>query len=139
MVCEPDEDEDFDPYNLTIVIVIENDQVISIEVSGDGDSSNDKYIQWAVSGRSSYAGVVDQILALEELSAEAIDEVDVVTKATCSSISIKDACIEALALAASGSAEDGDTTQTYGIAIAATVEGFFVGITEESGDEEISD
>lgn len=97
--CVPDEDEDFEPYNLTAKITIKNDRIVSVaDVSGDGDSGNDKYIKWAANGRSSLTGMIAQVLGLsrEETTEDKIASLDTVSRATCSSKSIREACLEAL-------------------------------------------
>ena len=105
--CEPDEDEGFDEYNLTAAITVKGDKITAISnVSGDGDSSNDRYINWAANGRSKNAGIISQIIGLatidmskenaETTMNEAIANVDVVSRATCSSKALKEACKEAL-------------------------------------------
>lgn len=105
--CEPDESEDFDAYNLTATITVKGDKITAISnVSGDGDSSNDRYINWAANGRSNNVGIISQIIGLatidmskenaETTMNEAIVNVDVVSRATCSSQALKDACKEAL-------------------------------------------
>ncbi len=96
VLCEPDEYLDFDAYNLTLTITVENGKITEItDISGDGDSGNDRYINWAANGRGSYAGVVEQILAAGTVP----DEIDAVSRATCSSNAIAEACREALKLA----------------------------------------
>lgn len=105
--CEPDESEDFDAYNLTATITVKGDKITAISnISGDGDSSNDRYINWAANGRSNNVGIISQIIGLatidmskenaETTMNEAIANVDVVSRATCSSQALKDACKEAL-------------------------------------------
>lgn len=105
--CEPDESEHFDAYNLTATITVKGDKITAISnVSGDGDSSNDRYINWAENGRSNNVGIISQIIGLatidmskenaETTMNEAIANVDVVSRATCSSQALKDACKEAL-------------------------------------------
>lgn len=105
--CEPDESEDFDAYNLTATITVKGDKITAISnVSGDGDSSNDRYINWAANGRSNNVGIISQIIGLATIDMskenaettinEAIANVDVVSRATCSSQALKDACKEAL-------------------------------------------
>ena len=105
--CEPDESEDFDAYNLTATITVKGDKITAISnVSGDGDSSNDRYINWAANGRSNNVGIISQIIGLatidmskenaETTMNKAIANVDVVSRATCSSQALKDACKEAL-------------------------------------------
>lgn len=105
--CEPDESEDFDAYNLTATITVKGDKITAISnVSGDGDSSNDRYINWAANGRSNNVGIISQIIGLASIDMskenaettmnEAIANVDVVSRATCSSKALKDACKEVL-------------------------------------------
>lgn len=97
--CVPDEDEDFEPYNLTAKITIKNDQIVSVsDISGDGASDNDKYIKWAANGRSNFTGMITKVLGLsrEETTEEKIASLDTVSRATCSSTSIRQACLEAL-------------------------------------------
>ncbi len=92
VVCEPDEDEDFEAYQLSATITVKNDRIIAItNISGDGDSGNDSYINRAANGTSKIAGVAAQITAkgLPE-------EIDAVSRATCSSNAIVAACIQAL-------------------------------------------
>lgn len=95
VLCEPDEDEDFEAYNLSLKVQIKDDKIIAItDIIGDGAETNDKYIKWAVDGRSNKAGVVTQILE-KGIFAEK-EEIDVVSRATCSSKSIIEACLKAL-------------------------------------------
>lgn len=43
--CKPDDDEDFEEYNLTMTVTIRDDKIMAItDITGDGDSSNDRYI-----------------------------------------------------------------------------------------------
>ncbi len=108
--CEPDEDEDFDAYNLTATITIKNDKITAVtNVTGDGDSGNNSYIKKAVNGTSSVAGMASRIvgMAVVDMTQENagsqvegnIAALDTVSRATCSSNSIKAACKEALAQA----------------------------------------
>lgn len=91
-LCVPDEDEDFEPYNLTLKITVRNDKIVAItDIQGDGDSSNQSYIQKAAYGKTGTTGVVDQIL-----NSDIDDEIDVVSRATCSSNAIIEACKNAL-------------------------------------------
>ncbi|MCC8081217.1 MAG: FMN-binding protein [Lachnospiraceae bacterium] len=109
VVCSPDEDEDFDSYNLTATVTISGDRIVSItDISGDGDSGNDKYIDWAANGRSSYTGVVDQVIALEKgnVTESSVADVDVVSRATCSSDALKALCQKALQQAAAAMSEN---------------------------------
>lgn len=91
-LCVPDDDQDFEPYNLSLKITVRNDQIVAItDIQGDGDSSNQTYIQKAAYGNSKTAGVVDQIL-----EAGLGENIDVVSRATCSSNAIIEACKNAL-------------------------------------------
>ncbi len=105
--CEPDEDEDFDAYNLTATITVKNDRITAVtDVTGDGDSGNNSYIKKAVNGTSSVAGMASRIvgMAVVDMTQESagsqvessIAALDTVSRATCSSNSIKEACKEAL-------------------------------------------
>ena len=107
VLCEPDEDEDFEPYHLSANIVIKNDRVAEINnVTGDGDSGNNSYIKRAVNGTSGMTGMVSRMIgmAVTDMSGENagaqvdqnLTELDTVSRATCTSKSIKEACREAL-------------------------------------------
>ncbi len=90
--CEPDEDADFQAYNLTMNVAIRDDKIVAItNVYGDGSSSNDTYIRKATNGTSSREGVVSKIVkkGLPE-------EIDTVSGATCSSNAIIEGCKKAL-------------------------------------------
>ena len=92
VLCEPDEDGDFEAYTLSLKIKVENDKITAVtDISGDGDASNDVYIQRAANGTSKIPGVVTQIV--EKGRPEGIDTV---SRATCSSRSIVEACVQAL-------------------------------------------
>ena len=91
-LCIPDDDQDFEPYNLSLKITVRNDQIVAItDIQGDGDNSNQTYIQKAAYGNSKTSGVVDQIL-----EAGLGENIDVVSRATCSSNAIIEACKNAL-------------------------------------------
>lgn len=93
--CKPDEDEDFTEYQLSMKVTIRNDKIVSItDVSGDGDAANDSYIKKAANGTSSKKGVVSQII-----TKEMPEEIDTVSRATCSSNAIIDGCKKALEMA----------------------------------------
>ncbi len=105
--CEPDEDEDFNAYNLTATITIKNDKITAVtDVSGDGDSGNNSYIKKAVNGTSSVAGMATRIVGMavvdmtQENAGSQVESnlvgLDTVSRATCTSKSIKEACKEAL-------------------------------------------
>lgn len=90
--CKPDADEDFEEYNLTMTVTIRDDKIVSItDITGDGASSNDRYITQAANGTSSIKGVVSQIIekGLPE-------EIDTVSRATCSSNAILEGCKKVL-------------------------------------------
>ena len=93
--CKPDEDEDFAEYQLSMKVTIRNDKIVSItEIAGDGDSENDSYIKKAANGTSSKKGVVSQII-----TKGMPEEIDTVSRATCSSNAIIDGCKKALEMA----------------------------------------
>ena len=88
----PDDDADFEPYNLTLKITVRNDKIVAItDIQGDGASDNQSYIQNAAYGKNGTTGVVDQIL-----NSGVADNIDVVSRATCSSNAIMEACKNAL-------------------------------------------
>lgn len=105
--CEPDEDEDFAAYNLMATITVKNDKITAVtDVTGDGDSGNNSYIKKAVNGTSSVAGMASRIvgMAIVDMTQENagsqmesnIAALDTVSRATCTSKSVKEACKEAL-------------------------------------------
>ena len=90
--CTPDEDEDFEEYELTMSVEIRNDKIVSItDITGDGASSNDSYIKRAVNGTSSIKGVVSQII-----DKGMPEDIDTVSRATCSSNAILEGCKKVL-------------------------------------------
>lgn len=90
--CEPDEDEDFEGYNLTMSVTIRDDKIVAItDITGDGSSDNDRYILKAANGTSSIKGVVSQII--EKGMSE---DIDTVSHATCSSNAILEGCKKVL-------------------------------------------
>ncbi len=92
VLCLPDADMDFEAYNLFATVTIRDDAIVGItNVYGDGGSGNDSYIKKAVNGTSGKTGVVDQIIKKGNL-----DGIDAVTRATCTSQAIIDACQQAL-------------------------------------------
>ena len=91
-VCEPDEDEDFTAYQLSVTVTIENDKIVALSnITGDGDSQNASYIRRASEGTSKIKGVSAQILETGTL-----ENIDTVSRATCSSKAILEACRNAL-------------------------------------------
>lgn len=90
--CEPDDDEDFEEYNLTMTVTIRDDKIVAItDITGDGDSSNDRYITKAANGTSSIKGVVSQII-----DKGMPEDIDTVSSATCSSNAILEGCKKVL-------------------------------------------
>ena len=90
--CIPNEVGVFEAYSLTIKVTISKDKITDIsEIKGDGSSDNDAYIKRAVQGTSKLPGVVTQILKKGTL-----EEIDTVSRATCSSNSILEGCNLAL-------------------------------------------
>ena len=89
---EESEDEDFEEYELTMSVEIRNDKIVSItDITGDGASSNDSYIKRAVNGTSSIKGVVFQII-----DKGMPEDIDTVSRATCSSNAILEGCKKVL-------------------------------------------
>ena len=87
----PDEDEDFEEYELKVTFTIQDGAVTDVTAEEIGDGENDSYIGKALNGTSKHQGLKDQII--EKQSA---DNLDAVSKATCSSEAIKAAAAEAL-------------------------------------------
>ena len=93
--CTPDEDEDFEEYEMTMSVEIRNDKIVSImDITGDGASSNDSYIKRAANGTSSIKGVVSQII-----DKGMPEDIDTVSRATCSSNAILEGCKKVLEVA----------------------------------------
>ena len=83
-LCTADEDEDFEDYNLTLTVVIQDDAVTAVtDIFGDGGPDNDSYINRAANGTKKLPGTVAQIL-----SKGSADGIDTVSGATCSSKAI---------------------------------------------------
>lgn len=90
--CTPNEDQDFDEYDLSVDVTIENGVIQSIgNISGNGAEDNVPYITKAANGTKSKTGVVKQIR-----DANGTDSIDTVSMATCSSNAIVDAVNNAL-------------------------------------------
>lgn len=93
--CDPDEDEGFESYKLSMSITIRDDRIVDISnISGDGAGSNNSYIKKAAYGTSSKEGMISKIT-----NQGSADNVDAVSGATCSSNSIIQGCIKALEMA----------------------------------------
>ena len=83
--CEPDEDEDFDPYTISMDITIKKDKIMEISnITANTNSTNKAYTNDAKKG------MVSKIIANGNA-----DGVNTVAGATCSSKAIKDACQKA--------------------------------------------
>ena len=90
--CTPNEDQDFDEYDLSVDVTIENGVIKSIgNISGNGAEDNVPYITKAANGTKSKTGVVKQII-----DTNGTDSIDTVSMATCSSNAIVDAVNNAL-------------------------------------------
>lgn len=90
--CEPDEDGDFDAYNLTMNVTIRDDKIVAItDIYGDGSSSNNSYIKKAANGTSTKEGIVSKII-----NKGLPNDIDAVSGATCSSDAIIAGCEKAL-------------------------------------------
>ena len=106
VVCEPDEDQDFEAYNLSMTVHIKNDKVTAVtDLVGDGAKDNESYIKRAAEGTSKLPGVVTQIV-----EKGTVEEIDTVTRATCSSNAIIEGCQKALE--AAKRPEEPDETET---------------------------
>ena len=83
--CEPDEDEDFDPYTISMDITIKKDKITEISnITANTNSTNKAYTNDAKKG------MISKIIANGNA-----DGVNTVSGATCSSKAIKDACQKA--------------------------------------------
>ena len=103
-LCKPDADEDFEAYNLSLKITIRDDKIVAVtDVKGDGDASNDKYINKAANGTSSKKGVASQLIGKSDT-----EGIDVISGATCSSKAILEACDNALVAAKNSTTESGE-------------------------------
>ena len=90
--CSPNRKNQFDEYELSLKVTIENGKIVSIDnVNGNGDADNDDYISDAVNGYDGYESVVKQIV-----DANGTDGINAVSGATCSSNAIVDAVNNAL-------------------------------------------
>ena len=77
---------------MTWTVTIRDDKIVAItDITGDGDSSNDRYITKAANGTSSIKGVVSQII-----DKGMPEDIDTVSRATCSSNAILEGCKKVL-------------------------------------------
>ena len=104
--CIPNRKNQFDEYELSLKVTIENGKIVSIDnVNGNGDADNDDYISDAVNGYDEYKSVVKQIV-----DANGTDGINVVSGATCSSNAIVNAVNNALENATKKEEKTVDTT-----------------------------
>ena len=91
--CTPDEYEDFEKYDLSVEVTIENGVIKSIgNIKGNGEEDNNTYITNAANGtKKDPTGVVQQII-----DANGTDGINAVSRATCSSKAIVEAVNNAL-------------------------------------------
>ena len=90
--CQPDDDGDFTGYNISMKVTIRSDKIVAVtDIIGDGDGQNIGYINKAANGTATNEGMVSKIIkkGLPE-------DVDTVSRATCSSNSILEGCKKAL-------------------------------------------
>ncbi|MCD8126517.1 MAG: FMN-binding protein [Clostridiales bacterium] len=105
---EPDEDEDFDAYDITVKVTVENGAIASVAFASEiEDEDNETYANKAMDGTKSKTGVAEQIVA-----ANGTDGVDTVSGATCTSKAIITAVEAALKSAVSEDPGDTDTGDT---------------------------
>ncbi len=99
VVCEPDEEMEFDAYNLTVTVTIKDGKITEVEVDENNMAKgNLPLIEDAVYGNDESEGVISQIIR------KGIPEdIDTVSGATCTSNAIIEACLLALEAAAAGS------------------------------------
>lgn len=100
-VCTPDESEDFWEYCIDLEIIVKEDAIKEIRgVKGYGDNylvSNTFFINTSLNGSGKKPGLTEQLLGLGRLEGvNALNRVDLVSGATCSSCAILDACRDAL-------------------------------------------
>ena len=93
--CEPDYQEGFYEYDLSLKVTVSGGKITSItDLKGSGyqyDSSNQWFYECAANGNATQKGVIQQIIAKNDTA-----DIDAVSGATCSSISIVEACKDAL-------------------------------------------
>lgn len=94
-ICEPDENEGFNEYDLDLQVTVSGNRITAItNLKGSGyqwDSFNQWFIDMAANGVGGKGGVVNQIIQKNDTTG-----IDAVSGATCSSIAIVEACKQAL-------------------------------------------
>ncbi|MCR5702408.1 MAG: FMN-binding protein [Lachnospiraceae bacterium] len=95
VLCNPDDDNDFLPYTLSVTLTIKNNFVESIsdiyQVECEDGEDNSWYIDRAVNGTKKNPGILSQIVQKNDA-----DKIDAVSGATCSSNAIISALKELL-------------------------------------------
>ena len=89
--CQPDEEYEFEPYEVSLAITVFNDKIISVSDVSWSDKSNNWYMKRAMNGASGTKGIVTQIT-----EAGTLDQIDTISGATCSSKALIEACQTAL-------------------------------------------
>ncbi|MCU6762554.1 47 kDa membrane antigen precursor [uncultured Roseburia sp.] len=99
---EPDEDEDFDAYDIKVNVTITGGKVTAVEYADTDKIPQDSvtYADKAMKGTKSKAGVAEQIIINNSA-----DNIDVVSSATCSSDAIQSAVKKALEEAGAAASE----------------------------------
>lgn len=89
----PDEDQDFDAYDIKVDVTVENGAVSKVDYSADTaiDPNNQAYANWAMNGRRNKPGTAARII-----EANGIEGVDTFSGATCTSKGILEAAGKAL-------------------------------------------
>ena len=93
---EPDEFKDFDAYDVTVQVTVADGKVTAVTAEGGG-SENAAYLNRALNGRGTAAGVAQSLVGKTAQEIQAMSGIDAVTGATCSSKAIFKAVQNALA------------------------------------------
>ncbi len=88
VTCHADENEDFEDYEMTAAITIARDKITAISIVSISDTSN-----------QSYVNRVKNQMVPKIISKGKADGVDGVSRATCTSTAVKDACNAAFSAA----------------------------------------
>ena len=89
--CTPDADQDFTAYTISCDVTFKDQKLISMSNFSSTDDSNKTYYNRAAKGKGSQTGVVDQLI-----SAQSASNINAVSGATCSSITIRKLYLAAL-------------------------------------------
>lgn len=90
-VCEPDEEQEFETYDMYADITFEGGKLIKISNIKSNAQSNQKYYQKAANGTSKYKGIVAQLIEKQSTSG-----ISAVSGATCSSKTILQLYVEGM-------------------------------------------